>query len=307
MKKQKWYVWGGVAAVCLVIMGVTGLVIANIVREKVQEKVWIANLGEMEQARIKGAVDEILKFNLTSVDEGIYTGAEMREGSYEENEAGGIYQAIFVVDLPEIRQSYRVNYYYLTESQRQYFEYDTLSSCLPVEELIYGDFDCRGDRMTVFIDDWHEIAAGLAVEYGIPWEAVVAQGILESAAGTSKFAVERNNFFGIAAYDSNPDAAYHYNTAEEGWRGYFENIVRTKVYCQTGVFGGENITDPYAYLRTIKAAGYATDPDYVKSTSEVLDSVVARAEKKGWESSAELAVNHPQMLANAARNKAKCW
>lgn len=307
MKKQKWYVWGGVAVVCMVILAVTGLAIARIVGERAQEKVRIANLGELEQSRIKGAVDEILEFNQQEGIEDVYAGAEMRDGSYEENEAGGIYQAIFVVDLPEIRQSYRVNYYYLAESQRQYFEYDTLASCLPVEELIYGDFDCRGDRMTVFIDEWHEIAAGLSVEYGIPWEAVVAQGILESAAGTSKFAVERNNFFGIAAYDSNPDAAYYYDTAEEGWRGYFENIVRTKVYCQTGVFGGDNVTNPYTYLQTIKAAGYATDPDYVKSTSEVLDSVVARAEKKGWESSAELAINHPQMITNAARYRANCW
>lgn len=306
MKMLKWFTRGVVAMVCLLIIVATALIIANITGERSLGKVMISGLGEMEEKRIRGAVDEILKFNQPDNAENIYDGAEMREDSYEENEAGGIYQAIFVIDLPKIRQSYRVNYYYLTESQMQYFEYDTLASCLPVSELIYGDFDCRGDRMTVFIDEWHEIAAGLTVEYGIPWEAVVAQGILESAAGTSKFAVERNNFFGIAAFDSNPDMAYYYDTPEEGWKGYFENIVHTPTYCLTGVFSGDNITDPYAYLRTIKAAGYATDPDYVKSTSEVLDSVVARAEKKGWASSAELAETYPQMLVNAGAYSAGC-
>ena len=67
-----------------------------------------------------------------------------------------------------------------------------------------------------FVDKYHEIAAQLGSQYGIPWEAVVAQGILESASGTSRYARERNNFFGIGAVDSNPDNAHSFSSEAEG-------------------------------------------------------------------------------------------
>ena len=40
-------------------------------------------------------------------------------------------------------------------------------------------------RNEAFIEKYHSIAISLSSEYKIPWEAVMAQGILESAAGTS--------------------------------------------------------------------------------------------------------------------------
>lgn len=153
-----------------------------------------------------------------------------------------------------------------------------------------------------FVDQYHDIAERLSIEYGIPWETVMAQGILESAAGTSEYAVERNNFFGIGAFDSNPDNAQSYPTAEAGWRGYYENIVVTPTYRQHGVFRGNTITDPYAYLRAIKAAGYATDPLYVDKVSEFIRAIENRSEEKGWKSSATLAEENPEMLDNAAQN-----
>lgn len=153
-----------------------------------------------------------------------------------------------------------------------------------------------------FVDTYHSIAEQLSIEYGIPWETVMAQGILESAAGTSNFAVNRNNFFGIGAFDSNPNNAFSYATPSEGWRGYYENIVKTSVYRANGVFVEPTVTDPYAYLRAIKAAGYATDPEYVPKVSQLIAAIEVRAEQKGWKSSAELAVAYPEMLTNAAIN-----
>lgn len=310
MKKRKW-IWRGVTAgICVVIVVVTAVVVVSFLRGDTGPAVALKldRFTKAQQLRIEGALDEIIAFNPTDEEVGeVYEGAEMREDSYEEGMTEGVHQAIFIMDLPAIQQSYRVSYYYLTKEQESLFEYTALAYCLPVDELVYGDFDCRGDRQAVFIDEWHDIASSLSIEYGIPWETVVAQGILESAAGTSRFAVERNNFFGIGAFDSNPDNAFSYATPEEGWRGYFENIahVSTKVYCRAGVFRGETIVDPYAYLRAIKAAGYATDPHYVDLVSEIIKSVEARAEKKGWASSKQLAAEHPGMLTNAARFI--CW
>lgn len=157
-------------------------------------------------------------------------------------------------------------------------------------------------QQAAFVDMYHDIAEQLSIAYGIPWETVISQGIVESAAGTSKFAIERNNFFGIGAFDSNPNNAYSYDTPTDGWRGYYENIRKTSTYRAHGVFRGENITDPYAYIRTIKEAGYATDPVYVDTISKIIAAVEERSKEKGWKSSAQLAEEYPEMLENAAKN-----
>ena len=155
-----------------------------------------------------------------------------------------------------------------------------------------------------FIEKYHDIAEKLSIAYGIPWETVMAQGILESASGTSNYAVQRNNFFGIGAFDSNPDNAFSYATPEEGWEGYYKNIVITATYRNHGVFQGDTITDPYAYAQAIKDAGYATDPDYVSKLSSLVGSIEAISKEHGWLSSAELAEKYPEMLENAANNAA---
>ncbi len=156
------------------------------------------------------------------------------------------------------------------------------------------------ETQAAFVDTYHDIAQQLSVEYGIPWETVVAQGILESAAGTSNFAVNRNNFFGIGAFDSNPNNAFSYATPEEGWRGYYENIRKTSTYRNHGVFQEPNITDPYAYTQAIKDAGYATDPSYVSKVHSLIAAIELRSQEKGWLSSAALAAKYPEMLTNAA-------
>ena len=158
------------------------------------------------------------------------------------------------------------------------------------------------DLQAAFIDQYHDIAEQLSIEYGIPWEAVIAQGILESASGTSHYARTRNNFFGIGAFDSNPDNAHSYATPAEGWRGYYENIRVTATYRNHGAFNYPG--DPYGYISAVKAAGYATDPNYVAKVSNIIAAVENRAKEKGWKSSAELLAEHPEMSGNASANGA---
>ena len=153
-----------------------------------------------------------------------------------------------------------------------------------------------------FVDEYHDIAAGLSLQYGIPWESVIAQGILESRSGTSNFAVNRNNFFGIGAFDSNPDNAFSYETPAEGWRGYYENIRRTSVYRNNGVFQGATITDPYEYIVAVKQAGYATDPEYVSKLHPIIASIEKYSAQKGWASSAQIASANPEWYERAAKN-----
>ena len=156
------------------------------------------------------------------------------------------------------------------------------------------------EQQAAFVDQYHDIAEKLSIKYGIPWETVMAQGILESAAGTSYFATTRNNFFGIGAFDSNPNNAFSYATPEEGWEGYYKNIVATGVYRANGAFNYPD--DPYAYAQAIKNAGYATDPNYVSKLHSLITPIIERAKQKGWETSEELVKSHPEMREAAERN-----
>lgn len=153
--------------------------------------------------------------------------------------------------------------------------------CLPGEGAYDGTPTAGLSALqSAFVDKYAAIAIQLGKEYGIPWETVMAQGILESTSGTSRFARERNNFFGIGAFDSNPDHAYRYATPAEGWRGYFENIKKTATYRAHGAFNYPN--DPYGYLAAIKAAGYATDPNYIAKVTPLIKAIQNRAKEKGW-------------------------
>lgn len=152
-----------------------------------------------------------------------------------------------------------------------------------------------------FATKYQSLAHDLSTQYGIPWETVIAQGILESASGTSHFALTRNNFFGIGAVDSNPGAAASFPTPEAGFKGYYDFISGNPRYAAHGAFKEPAITDPIEYLKDIKAAGYATSPDYIKNVGAVVKGVQELATSKGWESSAQLAASHPEMLTNAAK------
>lgn len=176
---------------------------------------------------------------------------------------------------------------FLDKSGIYYFNpFGFADDCLPGTGSYDGTATAGlSDLQSAFVDQYHDIAAELGAEYGIPWETVMAQGIIESGSGTSNFARTRNNFFGIGAYDSNPDHAYSYSSPAEGWKGYFENIKKTSTYSAHGAFNYTN--DPYGYLQAIKDAGYATDPNYVSKVGSYIGAIQTRAEEKGWSSSGD--------------------
>ena len=152
------------------------------------------------------------------------------------------------------------------------------------------------ELQAAFVDTYSGIASELGAQYGIPWEAVVAQGIYESAAGTTKFARERNNFFGINAVDSNPDLAYSYPSPQEGWKGYFEFINNNSRYREHGAFNFPG--DPFGYLNAILDAGYATKGTYFEEASPLIKAVINRAKEKGWKLSSEMSPNNTQTSTN---------
>ena len=133
-----------------------------------------------------------------------------------------------------------------------------------------------------FIDNIAFYVRKYAPQFGIKViSPIVAQACLESGYGTS-YKAQFHNYFGIKykenrvtcyngtfvdkSQEQNPDGSYREIT--DSWYS-FENMEM----CVLGYFQFINIswysslkgiTDPYQYLVNIKAAGYASDKDYVK-------------------------------------------
>lgn len=106
-------------------------------------------------------------------------------------------------------------------------------------------------------------------QYNINGIFVAAVGIHESAWGTSKIAIQKNNLFGYGAYDSNP-----YNGAYE-FSDYSESIdliarVFVKYYLNpngTSIFGGEKAIGSYYNGETLTGINtkYATDKKWANA------------------------------------------
>ena len=106
-------------------------------------------------------------------------------------------------------------------------------------------------------------------QYNINGVFVAAVGIHESAWGTSKIALQKNNLFGYGAYDSNP-----YNGAYE-FTNYSESIdliarVFVKYYLNpagTSIYNGETATGKYYYGATLKGINtkYASDKNWANA------------------------------------------
>ncbi len=125
-----------------------------------------------------------------------------------------------------------------------------------------------------------------AAAYGISVHSpIIAQAVLESGWGESRLAAVYHNYFGLkcgtrwAGKSINlktmeeytpgtltqiKDNFRVYDSMEEGVKGYFD-FIRPERYRNH-----KGITDPAAYLETIKADGYATSSKYVENIMRIV-------------------------------------
>lgn len=119
-----------------------------------------------------------------------------------------------------------------------------------------------------------ESAKRISAIYGIDSRLIIAQGALESAHGTSQYAVERNNFLGIGAVDWNPDQAFYFDNTEDCV------LARVKLVRDNFPEAWEMRHDATVALNLLKHNNrgmmYATDPLYI-------DKVMSMREWKGGE------------------------
>lgn len=122
-----------------------------------------------------------------------------------------------------------------------------------------------------YVDTYKDIAMDKMVHYKIPASITLAQGIFESACGTSKLATEGNNHFGIKCHkdwagdtihiddDELQECFRKYEKVEDSYTDHSLFLTKRKRY--QNLFS-LNVMDYVAWAKGLKAAGYATNPEY---------------------------------------------
>jgi len=122
-----------------------------------------------------------------------------------------------------------------------------------------------------YIDTYKEIAIQKMVEYKIPASITLAQGIFESACGTSRLATEGNNHFGIKCHkewegetlkhddDELQECFRKYQRPEDSYNDHSQFLITRPRYAKLFTL---DVMDYQGWARELKAAGYATNPQY---------------------------------------------
>ena len=109
----------------------------------------IDGLKESNKRIIEYSVYQAISINSpgSNIDK---TGVDIREGSLINKyyEKANIHYANFIADVPNAKQSYQVAYIWSEDELNRYVSPDAAIAvtCLPQDQLIYGDFDCNHNR-----------------------------------------------------------------------------------------------------------------------------------------------------------------
>lgn len=131
-----------------------------------------------------------------------------------------------------------------------------------------------------YIERYKSIAIGDMERYGIPASITLAQGILESDSGNSRLARESNNHFGIKCKsywtgkrvyhddDAKGECFRSYDSVEDSYRDHAEFLDQSPRYDSLFSYAP---TDYRSWARGLKAAGYATAPDYAQRLIRIIE------------------------------------
>lgn len=131
-----------------------------------------------------------------------------------------------------------------------------------------------------YISKYSDIAIEQMRKYHIPASITMAQGLLESGAGTSSLAVKGNNHFGIKCHsdwtgpymlrdDDAPNERFRvYKNAKESYEDHSLFLVGRRRYASLFKL---SITDYKGWAYGLKAAGYATSPTYATNLIHIIE------------------------------------
>lgn len=130
-----------------------------------------------------------------------------------------------------------------------------------------------------YIDNFYAVAMRQQQLHKIPASIILAQGLLESGAGTSRLTIEANNHFGIKCHDWNGRTIYHdddeknecfrkYRNAQESFEDHSQFLISRPRYQSLFQL---DASDYKAWAYGLKAAGYATDPGYPQKLISIIE------------------------------------
>ena len=133
-----------------------------------------------------------------------------------------------------------------------------------------------------YVEKYKAIAIAHMERYGIPASITMAQGILESDSGNSKLSTSSNNHFGIKCKKHwTGDRVYHdddakgecfraYPSVEASYEDHADFLDQSPRYDSLFAYPSD---DYRSWARGLKAAGYATAPDYAERLVKIIESM----------------------------------
>ena len=129
-----------------------------------------------------------------------------------------------------------------------------------------------------YFNQYRDIAIEQMMRYHIPASITLAQGVFESGAGKSELATRGNNHFGIKCNGWSGRRVYHdddqlgecfraYDSAFESYEDHSKFLTSSQRY--RSLFNLD-ITDYRGWARGLKAAGYATNPQYANKLIDII-------------------------------------
>ena len=137
-------------------------------------------------------------------------------------------------------------------------------------------------QIRAYIDKYKSLALEQEKQYGIPAPITLAQGILESGAGTSALAIQANNHFGVKAlggwsgniylaWDDEPTKSKFrvYRSVEDSYKDH-SNVLKNGSRYQS--LFRYSVYDYRSWANGLQKAGYATSKKYAKALIGYIDA-----------------------------------
>lgn len=132
----------------------------------------------------------------------------------------------------------------------------------------------RSQQYEEYIEKFYQLAQEHQRRYGIPASITLAQGLLESGAGTSELSRKANNHFGIKCHEWDGATIYYkrdcyrkYRKAEDSYLDHSEFLLRDRYQKLFKL----KITDYKGWAHGLKKYGYATDPSYAQKLINIIE------------------------------------
>ena len=137
----------------------------------------------------------------------------------------------------------------------------------------------QNETYLAYINEWKDVAIQNQADYGIPASIIMAQALLESAAGQSELARKANNHFGIKCTSDWMGPSYHYsdNKRNDCFRKYKNAADSYKdhaLFLQRSRYAPcfEIAVEDYeGWANKLRECGYATDKQYAPKLVKIIE------------------------------------